>query len=229
MRLVHRDDSIVVVRKPEGMLVHRGMGASREETFLLQVVRDMFEERVYPVHRLDRPTSGLVVFARNSDASRILQERWKAGSVRKTYQAIARGWMPETSGIRDEALDDPDSGILHEAQSAWRELDRCEIPFPLPHSKHPTSRFCLVELEPLTGRYHQLRRHFSRMQHPLAGDTTHGDRHVNHFLQERFGWWRLMLWAHRLEIPHPADGRVMRFDDDPAYGLAPWWEHLRQA
>lgn len=229
MRLVHLDETLVVVRKPEGMLVHRGMGASREETFLLQAVRDLVGARIYPVHRLDRPTSGLVVFGRTSEASRSLQDLWREGRVRKTYRAIARGWLPQESSVHDEALDDPDSGILQEARTSLRELERCEIGLPLPRSKHPTSRWCLVELEPITGRWHQLRRHLSRLQHPIAGDTTHGDRHVNHFLQERFGWWRLMLWAHRLRFPHPRDGQEVTFDDAPENGLDTFWELLKKS
>jgi len=226
VEVVHLDPSIVVVHKPEGMLVHRGMGATRQEVFLLQAVRDLLGERVFPVHRLDRPTGGLVVLGRSSQAARHLQNSWKSGRVRKTYQAIARGWMADPAGLRDEALDDPDSGIVHEARSTWRELDRCEIPFPLPASRHPTSRFCLLELEPLTGRWHQLRRHLSRMHHPIAGDTTHGDRHVNHFLHQHFGWWRLMLWAKTLEFPHPETDQTMSFQDPSRFGLEPNWRDL---
>lgn len=223
--IVHQDEEIVVVHKPAGMLVHRGMGASAHEPFLLQIVRDLTGRWVYPPHRLDRPTCGLVVFTHSSETCGVLQEHLKSGKVRKTYQAIARGWMPEPEGVRDEALDSPDNGALQEAVTRWRELERCTVPHPF--GGHPTGRFSLVELEPVTGRWHQLRRHFSRMRHPLAGDTTHGDRHVNHFLEERFDWWRLMLWACRLSFPHPVSGLAMDFVDAPERGIGGFWDRLK--
>lgn len=223
--LLYRDEHLAVVHKPSGMLVHRGMGADRSETFLLQAVRAQLDAFLHPVHRLDRPTSGLVVFALDPITARELQKLWQAGQVRKTYRAIVRGWMAEPEGFRDEALDDPDSGILQEAQTRWRELDRLEVPWP--QGEHPTRRLAQVELEPVTGRYHQLRRHFRRMMHPIAGDTTHGCRHLNHDLQVRLGWWRLMLFADVLAFPHPRTGEPMRFVDDPARGIGPWWEELQ--
>lgn len=223
--VVYQDDQIVVVHKPAGVLCHRGMGASSGEPFLLQMVRDLTGRWVYPPHRLDRPTCGLVVFTFRPETNRVLQEDWQSGNVQKTYHAIARGWMPQTEGVRDEALDSPDNGAIQEAATRWRELERIGV--PLPFGIHPGARFSLVELEPLTGRWHQLRRHFSRMHHPLAGDTTHGDRHANHFLQRHFGWSRLMLWACTLSIPHPTTRQKMTFSDSPERGIGTFWETLK--
>lgn len=223
--VLYQDDEIVVVHKPAGILVHRGMGASAHEPFLLQMVRDLAGKWVYPPHRLDRPTCGLVVFGFSSEVAKILQERWQDGSVRKSYRAIVRGWMSEPQGVRDEPLDSPDNGALQDAVTRWRELDRCTVPMPV--GKWPEARFSLQELEPLTGRWHQLRRHFSRMGHPLVGDTTHGDRHTNHFLRDRFDTWRLMLWARELTLPHPATGQEMTFTDSDERGIGPFWDALR--
>ena len=156
IRILYRDDVLVVVRKPAGMLVHRGMGASRDETFLLQAVRDTVGAYVYPIHRLDRPTEGIVVFALDAESSRTLQESWQTGSVTKTYEAIVRGWPKESEGLREEALDSPDNGALQEARTRWKVLESLEIPWPC--GPHPGVRFSLMELEPLTGRWHQLRR-----------------------------------------------------------------------
>ncbi len=224
--ILYQDEDIVVVHKPAGMLVHRGMGASAHEPFLLQTVRNLTGKWVYPPHRLDRPTCGLVVFTHSPDTARILQESWQTGNVKKSYQAIVRGWMGESSGIRDEALDSPDNGALQEAQTAWREMERCTVEIPM--GKHSEARFALVELNPLTGRWHQLRRHFARMSHPLCGDTTHGDRHVNHFLETHFGWWRLMLWAQSLSFPHPTNGQELVFHDVESRGIASFWNALRE-
>ena len=224
VELLHRDEHLVVVRKPAGMLVHRGMGASSGEPFLLQSVRDLCGRWVYPVHRLDRPTCGLVVFAFSSESARSLQDAWQTDSVKKRYRAVARGWMPAPEGVRDEPLDSPDNGALQEATTRWRELDRCEVPGPV--GKWNSARFSLLELEPSTGRWHQLRRHAARMGHPLAGDTTHGDRHVNHFLRDRYGWWRLMLWAREITFPHPATGEPTTFVDADGNGIDKFWERL---
>lgn len=217
IRIIHRDARLVAVAKPAGMLVHRGMGASREEMFLLQAVRDMVGARVHPVHRLDRPTAGVVVFALDPAAARTLQDAWQSGSVRKTYRAVTRGWLAE-EGLRDEALDSPDNGALQEARTRWRTLGRALLPWPC--GPHPGLRLSLLELEPLTGRWHQLRRHLARMGHPIAGDTTHGDRHVNHLLRDRLGWWRLHLEAMSLVLPHPESGEALRLDSCPEGGGA---------
>jgi len=223
--LVYRDDDIVVVHKSAGTLCHRGMGASSHEPFLLQMVRDLCGRWVYPPHRLDRPTCGLVVFTFDPETCRTMQEAWQTGIVKKSYRAIVRGWMPQPEGVRDEALDSPDNGALQEAVTRWRETERCTV--NLPFGAHPTARFALVDLEPLTGRWHQLRRHFSRMHHPLVGDTTHGDRHTNKFMETHFGWWRLMLWARELSFPHPVSGETLSFQDDPALGIDKFWHRLR--
>ncbi len=210
LRILHRDDDLVAVVKPAGMLVHRGMGASRDETFLLQTVRDLVGAWVYPVHRLDRPTSGIVVFATSPAIAHALQESWRTGSVQKRYRAIVRGWLEPPEGLRDEALDSPDNGALQEARTRWRTLDRMELPWAC--GPHPGLRLSLLELEPLTGRWHQLRRHMARMGRPIAGDTTHGDRHVNHLLRERLGWWGLHLEALELSFPHPVSGQTLRLE-----------------
>lgn len=225
IRIIHRDEHVLAVAKPAGMLVHRGMGASRDETFLLQAVRDMAGARLYPVHRLDRPTEGLVVFALDSASARALQESWQTGSVRKEYRAIVRGWMPD-GGLRDEPLDSPDNGALQDARTRWKTLERGTLPWPC--GPHAALRLSLLELEPLTGRWHQLRRHLARMGHPIAGDTTHGDRHVNHLLRDRLDWWRLHLEAVSLEFPHPATGERLRLESTEAEkgAMALLWKTL---
>jgi len=216
---------MAVVHKPTGMLVHRGMGADRDEVFLLQAVRDLLGCHVHPIHRLDRPTSGLVTFALDPEMARLLQREWQEGHVRKTYHAVVRGWLATADGVHCEALDDPDTGKLQEATTRYRGLDQLELPWP--QGKHASRRLSLVELEPITGRFHQLRRHFSRLAHPIAGDTTHGCRHLNHELQARLGWWRLLLFAHGLELTHPITGQRLVLEDAPERGILPWWNAMK--
>lgn len=227
LRILHRDEHLVAVVKPAGMLVHRGMGASRDETFLLQAVRDLVGTWVYPVHRLDRPTSGIVVFGTAPAVAHALQESWQTGSVHKRYRAVVRGWLEPPEGLRDEALDSPDNGALQEARTRWSTVERLALPWPC--GPHPGLRLSLLDLEPITGRWHQLRRHLARMGHPIAGDTTHGDRHVNHLLRERLGWWGLHLEAQELSFPHPVTGATLRLEtgrggDGEADRS---WRHLR--
>ncbi|MCB9496402.1 MAG: pseudouridylate synthase [Fibrobacteria bacterium] len=223
VEVVHRDDRLVVVDKPPGMLVHRGMGASRNEVFLLQTVRDMIGAWVYPVHRLDRPTRGLVVFALAPEFARELQDHWQNGLVAKRYLAIARGWPTPPSGIHEEALDDPDSGILHDATTGWSTLGKMELPWAC--GPHPGLRLSFLDLVPHTGRWHQLRRHLSRKGHPIVGDTTHGDRHVNHLLRDRLGWWGLHLDAVEIMLPIPGSANRLRLtapEDSPHRTAAAW-------
>jgi len=225
--ILFQDEFLAVVHKPAGMLVHRGMGAQVGEQFLVQAVRDQINAFVYPLHRLDRATSGIVVFALSSEITKALQAVWLSGQVRKRYQAIVRSWLPETEGIREEALDDPDNGNLYEAQTRWKVMETCSVPFPI--GNFTEARYSLLELEPITGRWHQLRRHLSRMKHPIIGDTTHGDRHHNHMLRERLGWWRLLLAANSIEFPHPVTQQLIRIEDDPSRGLLPYWDTLKSA
>lgn len=222
--ILYRDDDLAVVSKPTGMLVHRGMGAQDHERFLLQEVRDLLGARVFPVHRLDRPTAGLVIFALHSVGARYLQEQWQGGKVVKTYRAIVRGFMPSEDGLHDEALADPDSGIMQDARSRWMVRDTCQVPLTI--GKFATARYTLLDLEPMTGRFHQLRRHLAHLGHPMIGDTTHGDRHHNHAWQTHFGWWRLMLWAYKLEIIHPSTSVHMTFCDTPINGIGAYWTRL---
>lgn len=224
LSILYQDDFLVAVSKPSGMLVHRGMGAQADEVFLLQALRDQLSLILHPLHRLDRPTSGIVLFAQQSATTRAMQELWHSNQVRKTYHAIARGWMPTEQGLRDEALDHPLTGVIQDAQTRWRELKRCEVPWAA--GPYPQSRYCLLELEPLTGRYHQLRRHLSRMTHPILGDTTHGDRHHNHAMQLHKGWWRLMLAAVQIQFPHPHTGELITIQDHEKHGVAPYWQEL---
>ena len=223
--MLFADPWVVAVSKPAGMLVHRGMGADRSETFRLQAVRNLVGVRVHAAHRLDRPTCGVVLFATSGESARRLQESWMAGEVRKRYLGVVRGWMPASEGVRDEPLDDPETGVEKPALTRWRGLGASEI--GMPAAGHPTARFSLLELEPSTGRWHQLRRHLSRMAHPLVGDTVHGDRRTNHALRDRFGWWRLLLWARSLEFPHPSTGE-RTLVEDPGPGILPFWERLER-
>lgn len=202
--LLHRDERMVVVNKPSGLLVHRSPIDRHETRFALQLVRDQLGQRVHPVHRLDKPTSGALVFALDAEAARALAATFATRDVTKTYLALVRGW-PAASGVIDRplaAVEDeragPQSLEPREAVTAFRALAPYELPVRV--DRYPTSRYALVELNPHTGRRHQLRRHLATASHPIVGDSTYGKGRHNRLFAEQFGIRRLLLACVRLEF-----------------------------
>lgn len=214
--LLYRDDHLVAVHKPAGLLVHRSWIDRHETRFALQLVRDQLGQIVYPVHRLDKPTSGVLLFALDPEAARSLGQAFAKGEVEKTYLAVVRGVPPE-SGLIDHPLreeydrhDDPRARAGKDPQPArtsYRRLAAVELPFAV--GRYPTSRYALVETNPQTGRKHQLRRHFKHLFHPLIGDTKYGEGRHNQFFRDQFDCQRLLLAAVEMTLPHPADGRSL--------------------
>lgn len=212
LTLLYRDEHLLVVHKPAGLLVHRSPIDRHETEFALQYARALNGgEHVYPVHRLDRPTSGVLVFARDSDTARRLGLAMMAGSVRKTYLAMVRGWPPARGEIdyplREEPEDRRLKGLeqpVREAITRYRTLATTEIPVAI--EKYPSSRYAVVALYPETGRKHQLRRHMKHIHHPIIGDANHGRGRHNRYFAERFGQGRLMLAATAIAFDHPVSG-----------------------
>lgn len=213
--ILYLDDALVAVDKPAGLLVHRTALDRHETRFALQTVRDQLGRSVYPVHRLDRPTAGVLLFALSSDVARKLATNWER--VEKTYLAVVRGW-PEFDELtldyplREEldAIADARARVDKAPQPAVtivRRLATCELPFAV--DRYPTTRYALVEAKPLTGRKHQVRRHLRHLGHPIIGDVTHGSGKHNRFFSEHMGARRLHLACTRLEFAHPETGRVI--------------------
>ncbi|UXK07422.1 tRNA pseudouridine(65) synthase TruC [Shewanella putrefaciens] len=210
IRILFEDEHIVAIHKPAGLLVHRSYLARRERFFAMQLTRDLVGCHVFPVHRLDRPTSGVLLFAKSSEVANALCEQFAEHSIEKQYLALVRGNMHE-SGILDYPLkvELDELGDKHarqdkaaqDAVTAFKPLLNAEIPYP--SGRYPTSRFALVQLTPKTGRKHQLRRHMAHLRHPILGDTTHGDGKQNTFFREHFGINRLWLIAKKLTFTHP--------------------------
>jgi len=201
--VIYEDEYYVIVDKPPKLLVHR-TGLSRDKIFLLQELRNQLGYHIHPVHRLDRPTSGLIIFAKNKDALVKMSELFAKRDVGKTYLAVVRGWAG--SGVIEKPLKKmtDKSGLVDEyysAVTAYKELFRYELPFLV--DKYPQARYSLVELKPQTGRYRQIRRHLKSIKHPIIGDTTYGKATHNHFFRDTVGLDRLMLIANSLEFIHP--------------------------
>ena len=210
LEILYQDEDIIAVNKPSGWFVHRSLLDPKVTDIVLQHLRDQVGQYLYPIHRLDRPTSGVLVFALNADAARALSTQWMNNTVDKKYLAIVRGYVADNEQEIDEPLlyirdkiADQDHGEKEpqEAQTIYRGLAQVEL--NLSTGKYPTSRYSLVSLLPKTGRKHQLRRHMNHLSHPIIGDTTHGDlRHNRLFLRE-FGVDRLLLHAHSICFEHP--------------------------
>lgn len=210
LSIVYEDDYLIAIDKPSGLLVHRSWLAKDAREFALQKLRDQIGQHVFPAHRLDRPTSGLLLFAKDATTARALTDAFTERRVSKRYHAVVRGYLGD--GVLDyplrEELDkiaDKYANQDKEAQpavTAYRCLEQVELPFAV-SKKHATTRYSLVELKPQTGRKHQLRRHMAHLRHPIVGDTHHGDGRHNVFFREHFGSHRLLLAATGLSFQHP--------------------------
>ena len=192
VRLLHRDEHLVVVDKPAGLAVHRGWAAERDVAMVR--VRDALGVRVYPVHRLDRGTSGTLVLALSAEVARLLAESFVSGAVRKCYLALVRG-VPAESLVIDHPL--PPG----EDRKAARVPARTEL-----HRREIFGRYTLVEALPETGRLHQIRRHLKHISCPIIGDVNYGKGEHNRLFREHFGLHRMFLHALSVAFPHPATG-----------------------
>ena len=210
VRIVHLDDRICAIAKPSGLMVHRS-GISTDRVFLADLLRERLGRRVWTVHRLDRATSGILIVALDREAAAQLGRQFEAGAVKKRYLAVVRGW-PEDRGRIDKPLT-ASRGRVQDAVTRYRSLARTELPVPI--APHPTARYSLLEIEPQTGRMHQIRRHLNHIAHPIVGDVNHGDRRHNRLFRARFGCHRLLLHAYSISFEHPDQTGPARFECTP--------------
>ncbi|MCL1067093.1 tRNA pseudouridine(65) synthase TruC [Shewanella olleyana] len=221
LEILFEDEHIVAIHKPAGLLVHRSYLARKERFFAMQLTRDLVGCHVFPVHRLDRPTSGVLVFAKSSEVARALCEQFEQHQIEKTYLALVRGNMHEGArldyALKVELDDVADKKARkdkppQDAVTDYAPLLNTEIPFS--SGRYPSSRFCLIKLSPQTGRKHQLRRHMAHLRHPIIGDTTHGDGKQNKFFRSHFEINRLWLIAKSLRFTHPVTNELMHIETE---------------
>lgn len=226
IQVLFEDEHLVAIHKPAGLLVHRSYLARKERFFAMQLTRDKVGCHVFPVHRLDRPTSGVLLFAKSSEIARDLCEQFADHTIDKHYLAIVRGNMHDSATLdyplKEEldALGDKDVDPNKAAQDAvtfYQPLLNAEIPYS--SGRYPSSRYALVHLMPHTGRKHQLRRHLAHLRHPIVGDTTHGDGKQNRFFREHFKINRLWLIAKKLCFTHPITGERLAVETE----IEPEW------
>ena len=202
VEILYEDESIVAINKPHGLLVHRSSIARDASEFALQLLRDQLGKTVYPAHRLDRKTGGILLFSLNKETDQYLQKSFQERKVDKKYLAVLRGFAP-AEGLIDYPLK-RDDGTVQEAQTSFRLLAQSEL--AVPFGKFPTSRYSLVEANPITGRMHQLRRHFAHIFHPIIGDRPHGCNKQNKFWKETYQMDTMLLHASELTFKHPLSG-----------------------
>lgn len=222
LEIVHLDSDLVVINKPPGLLVHRSKIDRHETRFALQMLRDQIGQHVFPVHRLDKPTSGLLAFALTPRVATLLSDQFARREIAKQYLAVVRGYCP-LQGEIDHALTekrdrvaDRQSGAIKPPQDALTRYRRlAQVEWPEAVDRYPHARYSLVELRPRTGRKHQLRRHMKHIGHPIIGDAKHGKGVHNRFFAERLDCPRLLLACTGLGFDHPVTGEPLRLCAKP--------------
>ncbi|UYW00461.1 pseudouridylate synthase [Flavobacterium agricola] len=199
LEILYQDEYLVAINKPHDLLVHQSPIARDASEFAIQLLRDQIQQKVYPVHRLDRKTSGVLLFALDKETNKNLTQQFTDKTITKTYWAILRGFAPQEMRI-DYALFN-DAGIEQDAVTQFKTLQTAEI--QLPFGKHQTSRYSLVEAKPETGRMHQLRKHFAHIMHPILGDRPHGCNKQNKLWLETHNMNTMLLHAKTLQFQHP--------------------------
>jgi tRNA pseudouridine65 synthase len=204
-KILFQNESLVAIDKPAGFHVHppedRSFKVPRDRIVLHQL-RDQIGQRLFPVHRIDVSTSGVLLFALDSRAARVVCENWSAANrISKTYWAVVRGYVPQHGEIA-LPLESDSTGQLMPARTVFRSRERLELPYAI-GSRHATARYSWLEVQPMTGRFHQIRRHFNRIAHPVVGCGTHGDSRHNRFFREKLGIAGLCLRATEVRIQLP--------------------------
>lgn len=195
LEIIYEDEELIAINKPHDLLVHRTKLAKDVNIFALQLLRDQIGMKVYPGHRLDRKTSGVLLFAKSEKSNKEIQEVFRSRKISKTYEAIVRGFAPE-NGIIDYPIGEKTKKM--DATTHYSLLQKYEI--ELPFYKFPTSRYSHIELKPETGRFHQLRKHMAHIFHPIIGDRPHGCNKQNKLWKEKFNMTSMLLHAKELSF-----------------------------
>jgi tRNA pseudouridine65 synthase len=197
LEVLYQDHDYIAVHKPAGLLVHRTELDPEETEAALQIVRNQLNQKVFPVHRLDRPTSGVLIFALSSEAAGSLAEAFEQRKVEKKYLAFVRGSFQKEIFLDYPILNEK----LQEAQTSFKPLATVEIPVKV--DRYPTSRYSLIEARPKTGRMHQIRKHLKHLSHPIIGDVNYGNGKHNQYFAQNLLIKRLLLACVEISFTHP--------------------------
>lgn len=211
MEILYRDDYLIITNKPAGMLVHKtNLAADVKAGFAVQTLRDMIGRKVFPVHRLDRPTSGVLVFALDELAAKQMMALFASRKIDKEYLCVVRGYTKDSGVIDQELL--KDNGQPVPAKTSFVLLRHFEL--PVPNERFDTTRYSLLQVHPESGRMHQIRRHFAKKRHYLIGDTTYGDLKANRAFSKYTALEGLMLHASKISFDHPVSNDLLTISAD---------------
>lgn len=212
LEIIYQDDHLIAINKPPGISVHKTEIDNSSHVNVMKVLRDQTGQWVYPVHRLDRPTSGVLLFGKRSEIAKALAGQFSERTVKKEYLAIVRGYTS-----KDEVIDyplipkqlkrhlgKPNEDSAQSAITTYRTIGTVEINTPV--GRYSTARYSLLKVCPHTGRHRQIRRHMKHIFHPIIGDTSFGDGVHNRFFRDKLHCHRLLLHAIKLRFHHPIDG-----------------------
>lgn len=199
LEILYQDEYLVAINKPHGLLVHQSPIARDAEEFAVQLLRDQLGQFVWPVHRLDRKTSGILLFALDAETNKLLMTLFRENQIQKKYSALVRGFFPDELEI-DYPLR-KENGTLQEAFTKVQLVEKFEVPFSI--GEHPTSRYSLVNAYPQTGRMHQIRKHLAHVMHPIIGDRPHGCNKQNRYFKNELKMETMLLHAAELNFKHP--------------------------
>jgi tRNA pseudouridine65 synthase len=214
--ILWQDEHYVAVHKPAGLLVHRSSIAKDVRDVLMQRLRNQLKKRIYLIHRLDRPTSGLILVALSSESARAAAQLFEARETQKEYLAIIRGHLADNILV-DHALQEEPGRPEQDARTYFTSLNSAELPIPV--GRYDSARYGLVAARPETGRTHQIRKHLKHLSHPIIGDTTYGDGRQNRAVREHLGLHRMMLHSHKLGFQHPFTGESITLEAPPGNGF----------
>ena len=248
LKILYQDEYLVAMHKPAGLLVHRtSIAAGQTDQFAVQLLRDQIGQYVYPIHRIDRPTSGVLLFALDEATTRLVKEDFTEHRMYKRYLAIVRGHTAEA-----ETIDYPlakwvdrkvkrkkkakmEEGEVIERQAAMTRYTRlATAELPIPVGPYASSRYSLVLAEPQSGRTHQIRRHLAHVSHPIVGDHRYGDNQHNRMFRDELGLPPLFLLAQQLCFTHPHSKVELQIEAEPneiwrqACGRLGWLDMLEQ-
>jgi len=202
IEICFEDEYVIAVNKPNNLLVHHSFMARNmdEESTLIGLLQEQLSLKLYPAHRLDRKTSGLIILVKNKVEVSAFQDLFKFNKIQKTYHALVRGFTAD-SGVIDSPVKGRDANVHRDALTEYRKLQ--EVCLDIPVHPYQNSRYTLLELKPQTGRLHQLRIHLNKISHPIIGDPKYGDRFHNRMFETEFSCDKMFLHASSLNFVHP--------------------------
>lgn len=199
IELIYKDGDLLAINKPCGLLVHKTKIAADADTSVLKILRKQLEQKLYTIHRLDRKTSGVLLFGLDKNIVQLVQKEFMEHRVEKKYMAIVRGFFPEKIEVNHALTNDRNK--TQEANTFFQKIKQTEL--DIPFGKFQTSRYSLIEAFPKTGRQHQIRKHLNHLRHPIIGDRPHGCNKQNKLFKEKWNFTTMLLHAKTLKLIHP--------------------------